>query len=284
VLALIWGSSFILIKKGLVVYSPGEVGALRILTACFFLVPVSIPKVRKLKFKDLRLLFIIGLVGSFAPAFLFAIAQTKIDSGITGVLNGLTPVFVLIVGALFFSKKITKAAAYGVILAFSGTVVLLLTGSGGSLSSLNYYALFVVAATICYGVNVNVIKYFLKDINAMTITSVSLLFMGPLAGIYLLYGTDFVDKIATVQGGFEAAGYIVLLGVMGTAIALVLFNYLVKITSPLYASFVTFLIPIVALTWGVFDGEIVLAGQIAGIAAIFLGVFVNNRGKKSSSV
>lgn len=282
-IALIWGSSFILIKKGLAVYGPGEVGALRILSACLFLVPLSIPKIRKLKFQEMKLLFIIGLVGSFIPAFLFAVAQTQLDSGITGALNGLTPVFVLIMGGLFFKQKITRAAAIGVIIAFAGTITLIIAGSDTGISSVNYFALFVVLATICYGINVNVIKYYLKDISALVITSVSLLFMGPLAGLYLLYGTDFVDKIATVEGGLQAAGYISLLGVMGTAIALILFNYLVKITNPIFASFVTYLIPIVALSWGVWDGENLVVGQIGGIALVFLGVYITNK-KKTKAI
>jgi drug/metabolite transporter (DMT)-like permease len=283
-IGLIWGSSFILIKKGLVIYSPGEVGALRILAASLFLVPLSIPKIRKLKFKQLKLLFIIGLVGSFIPAFLFAIAQTQLDSGITGAINGLTPVFVLVMGALFFGQKISKGAAIGVFIAFAGTITLIIAGSGTGISSLNYYALFVVLATICYGVNVNVIKYYLKDISALVITSVSLLFMGPLAGLYLLYGTDFINKLATGKEGFEAAGYIVLLGVMGTAIALFLFNQLVKITSPLFASSVTYLIPIVALSWGVWDGEILVLGQIGGIALVLLGVYITNKKKVKTNL
>ncbi len=277
VLALIWGTSFILIKKGLVVYSPGEVGAIRILAASLFLVPISIPKLRKLTARQMKLLFVIGMVGSFIPAFLFAIAQTRLDSGITGVLNGLTPVFVLIMGAMFFAQKITRAAGIGVTLAFGGTALLMLAGSGGRLSGLNYYALFVVLATMCYGVNVNVIKYYLKEINALVITSVSLLFMGPLAGAYLLYGTDFANKLATAPGGFKAAGYVVLLGVMSTAVALIMFNKLVKIKTPLFASFVTYLIPIVALGWGIYDGETLVAGQVAGIVAVLIGVFISNR-------
>ena len=283
-IGLIWGSSFILIKKGLVIYSPGEVGALRILAASLFLVPLSIPKIRKLNFKQLKLLFIIGLVGSFIPAFLFAIAQTQLDSGITGAINGLTPVFVLVMGAMFFGQKISKGAAVGVFIAFAGTITLIVAGSGTGISTLNYYALFVVLATICYGVNVNVIKYYLKDISALVITSVSLLFMGPLAGLYILYGTNFIDKLANGKAGFEAAGYIALLGVMGTAIALFLFNHLVKITNPIFASSVTYLIPIIALSWGVWDGETLVMGQIGGIALVLLGVYITNKKKAKTNL
>ncbi|KOF03916.1 permease [Roseivirga seohaensis subsp. aquiponti] len=281
-LALIWGSSFILIKRGLAVFNAGEVGALRILAACLFLIPISIPKVGKLSFKHLKLLFVIGLVGSFIPAFLFAIGQTQLPSGVTGVLNALTPIFVLIMGVLFFKQEITKRKTFGLITAFVGTIVLLAAGSIGGLRGINFYALFIVLATICYGINLNVIKYYLVDLKPLVITSVSLLFMGPLAGIYLLTFTDFSVTLATEEGALEAFGYISLLGVMGTAIALILFNKLVQITNPLFTSTVTYLIPIVALIWGFWDGEDLGLGQVIGMLAIFVGVYITNR-KKSIS-
>ncbi|KYG83275.1 DMT family transporter [Roseivirga echinicomitans] len=281
-LALIWGSSFILIKRGLSVFNAGEVGALRILAACLFLIPISIPKVGKLSFKHLKLLFIIGLVGSFIPAFLFAIGQTQLPSGVTGVLNALTPIFVLIMGVLFFKQEITKRKTFGLITAFVGTVVLLAAGSVGGLRGINFYALFIVLATICYGINLNVIKYYLADLKPLVITSVSLLFMGPLAGIYLLTFTDFSVTLATEEGALEAFGYISLLGVMGTAIALILFNKLVQITNPLFTSTVTYLIPIVALVWGFWDGEDLGLGQVIGMLAIFVGVYITNKKKAIS--
>lgn len=282
VLSLIWGSSFILIKKGLEVFSAGEVGAIRILAACMFLVPVSITKVSKLSFRHIKLLFIIGLVGSFIPAFLFAIGQTQLPSGVTGVLNGLTPLFVLIMGVLFFKQPITRQKTFGLIIAFVGTVVLLSAGSEGGLRGINYYAIFIVLATICYGVNLNVIKYYLADLKPLVITSVSILFMGPLAGIYLLSFTDFSVTLATVPGALKAFGFVSLLGVMGTAIALVLFNKLVQITNPLFTSTVTYLIPIVALIWGFLDGEMIVIGQLLGMVAIFGGVYVTNRKRANS--
>ncbi|WP_339693959.1 DMT family transporter [uncultured Roseivirga sp.] len=282
-LALIWGSSFILIKRGLAVFNAGEVGALRILAACMFLIPISIPKVRKLSFKHLKLLFIIGLVGSFIPAFLFAIGQTQLPSGVTGVLNALTPIFVLIMGVLFFKQEITRRKTFGLIIAFVGTAILLAAGSDGGLRGINFYALFIVLATICYGINLNVIKYYLADLKPLVITSVSLLFMGPLAGIYLLTLTDFSVTLATKEGALEAFGYVSLLGVMGTAIALILFNKLVQITNPLFTSTVTYLIPIVALIWGFWDNEALGLGQVIGMLAIFAGVYVTNKKKKAIS-
>jgi len=281
ILALVWGSSFILIKRGLEVFSAGEVGAIRILAACLFLVPVSIPKLRKLSAKHIKLLFLIGLVGTFIPAFLFAYGQTRLDSGITGVLNGLTPIFTLIIGGLFFSQKFTKGNYIGIALAFIGTTVLLMAGSDGSLGAVNFYAFFIVLATICYGTNLNVIKQYLADLNAVVITSVSVLLVGPFAGIYLLTVTDFDQKLVEVDGALAAFGYVCLLGIMGTALALMIFNKLVQITTPIFSSTVTYLIPIVALAWGIWDGETLNNGQLIGIATILLGVFITNRKKKT---
>ena len=283
ILSLVWGTSFILIKRGLEVYDAGEVGAIRILAACLFLVPVSIPRVRKLTSKQVKLLFLIGMVGTFGPAFFFAIGQTRLDSGITGVLNGLTPIFTLVIGALFFKQKFNKANYLGIVLAFIGTVVLLTAGSGGQFSEFNFYAFFVVLATACYGTNLNVIKYYLADLSPLVITSVSILLVGPLAGLYLVFGTDFSVTLATQPGAVKALGYVSLLGIMSTSLALILFNKLVQLTTPIFSSTVTYLIPIVALTWGVLDGEVVLIGHIIGVLAILLGVFINNRRKAKAA-
>jgi len=284
VLALVWGTSFILIKRGLEVYSAGEVGALRILAACIFMLPLSLPKLKKLSSKNLKMLLGIGMLGSFFPAFLFALGQTRLDSGVTGVMNGLTPIFVLLMGATIFKQKFEKSKYIGVALAFIGTAILLTAGSNESgLSGFNYYAIFIVIATMCYGANLNIIKYYLAGLNAIVITSVSILLVGPFALAYLLLGTEFTQKISAAPGAFEALGYITLLGVMSTGFALILFNRLVQITTPIFSSMVTYLIPIVALTWGILDGEVLVAGQIAGIAAILVGVFITNRKKSPNS-
>lgn len=283
ILSIVWGSSFILIKKALDVFDAGEVGAIRILAACLFMVPLSVPQLRKLSKRHLKLLFLIGLVGSFIPAFLFALGQTKLDSGLTGVLNGLTPIFTLIIGGVFFSQKFSKANYVGISMAFIGTAILLTAGSGGQLGSINFYAFFIVLATICYGTNLNVIKNYLADLNPVVITSVSILLVGPFAGIYLLVATDFDQKLAHVEGAFTALGYLCLLGIMGTSLALILFNRLVQMTTPIFSSTVTYLIPIVALAWGIWDGEELILGQIIGITTILAGVLITNKKKKAAN-
>lgn len=277
VLALIWGSSFILIKRGLEVFSAGEVGALRILAAGIVLMPFSLFKLKNLTSTQWKLLFFVGMVGSFIPAFLFATAQTQIDSSIAGILNALTPLFVMLIGVIFFSQKITKFVAIGLAIGFLGTVFLVMAGSGAELSQLNFYALFIVVATICYGANVNLIKFKIHDIDALSITAISLLIVTPVAATYLFGATQFVVKMQHADGAYAAFGYISLLGVMGTALALILFNYLVKITTTIFTSSVTYIIPIVAVIWGLLDGEILLIGHLIGMFAIIIGVYLANR-------
>jgi len=277
VLALIWGSSFILIKKGLQVYDPGEVAGIRILAASFFLLPWAVTNINKVNKGNLKYLFFIGMAGSFIPAFLFAKAQTKIDSSLAGVLNALTPFFVLMIGAIYFGQLIYRRQSIGLTIGFIGTVVLVMAGSGGLVENINLYVLFVVLATIFYGINVNIIKFKLVGLRALTITSISLLIVLPFAAIYLFGFTDFMYKLINVEGALFSLGLVVLLGVMGTAIALVLFNKLVQITTTIFTSSVTYLIPLVAVLWGFLDGEILLFAHYSGMVIIFVGVFITNR-------
>lgn len=279
ILSVIWGSSFILIKWALQSLSPLQVGAVRILAASVFLSPLAILKLKKLTRKSVGLLLLIGVVGSLGPAFLFAVAQTQLPSSLTGVLNALTPLFVIIMGALFFGKKILPATVLGIVVGFVGTSILILGGSADGIGAVNAYALLVVMATIMYGVNLNTIKYYLSEIDALTITSVSLLMVGPLAA-GVLFSTDFVVRVSGNPEAIEGLIYVSLLGVVGTAIALILFNYMVKITDPVFASSVTYLIPIVAIVWGVLDGERLFPIHFVGIALTLLGVWLANRVKK----
>ena len=196
-LALIWGSSFILIKRGLVVFSPGEVGAIRVIAAALFLSPIALSKLKTLDKKHFKLLFFVGMVGSFLPAFLFAKAQTQIDSAIAGVLNALTPLFVMIIGVVVFKQSLFRNVVIGIFIGLLGTIMLVLAGSDGSIGSLNFYALYIVVATLCYGINVNLIKYKISDLKAMTITSVSMILTAPIALVYLFSVTDFVNKMGS---------------------------------------------------------------------------------------
>ncbi|MGB3780627.1 MAG: DMT family transporter [Tunicatimonas sp.] len=275
-LGLVWGSSFILIKQGLTAFSAAEVGALRIASASVFLVPVALPALRTLSRRHLKLLAFIGLFGSLGPAFLFAFAQTQLSSSVTGILNAVTPLNVLLLGAAFFGRRITRPELVGLGAGLVGTVILMLAGSSGSLGGINYYALLIIAATICYGFNTNIIKNYLGDLKPTVITAVSLLLAGPPAVIYLFGASDFIEKVVSGTVGWPLTA-IVLLGVLGTALALIMFNKLVQIRTAVFASSVTYLVPMVAIGWGVLDGESLSVWHLVGMGAILGGVYVANR-------
>jgi drug/metabolite transporter (DMT)-like permease len=277
VLTLIWGTSFILIKQGLKVFAPDEVGALRVTSAGLFLLLPALIRIKELTKENYWKLFLSGMMGIFIPAFLFATAQTRMDSSVAGMLNTLTPIFTLSIGAIIFRQKFKSLAVVGILLGFVGAIVLMFARSGGTLGAINVFAILIVIACIFYACNLNFIKYKITDLNALTITSISVLLISPLAIIYLLGFTEFATKLQTVEGAWKACGFIVLLGIMSTAIATFLFNRLVKISTPLFASSVTYLMPIVAVGWGLFDGELLGLGHFIGMAAVIVGVYLANR-------
>lgn len=276
-LSLIWGTSFILIKQGLKVFSPDMLGALRVTAAAIFLLPLALPRLKELKPGDHFKLLLSGLMGIFIPAFLFAFAQTKLNSSLAGILNTLSPLWTMIIGAMFFTQRFRGYAIIGIIISFFGAVLLALSRSGGTITGFNVYALLIVAACALYGANLNWVKFKIHDLGSITITSVSLLFIGPLAALYLFFATDFTVVLTTNPGAWKAFGFIVLLALMSTAIAGLLFNKLLRISSPLYTSSVTYIMPIVAVVWGVIDGEQLLLGHFIGMAAILGGVYLANK-------
>lgn len=277
VLSLIWGTSFILIKLGLKTFAPDEVGALRVTAAALFLLPLAIPRLKELKPGDSYKLLLSGLMGIFFPAFLFAWAQTHLNSSLAGILNTLSPLWTMIIGALFYSQRFRGFAIIGIVISFLGTIMLALSRSGGAITGFNSYALLIVVACALYGANLNWIKFKIAGLGSLTITSVSILFIGPLGAAYLFFFTDFTTKLTTQPGAWTAFGYIVFLALMSTAVANMLFVKLLRISSPLFASSVTYIMPIVAVMWGVIDHEKLLPGHFIGMAAILGGVYLANK-------
>jgi drug/metabolite transporter (DMT)-like permease len=275
-LTLVWGSSFILIKKGLGVFTATQVSALRILSAAVFMTPFAISRIRKTEKKHFLLIFLSGFIGSLIPAYLFALAQTRLDSAITGIINAMTPVFVVLIGAMFYKQKINRIMIAGLLLAFSGTAMLMFYAAEGQ-RVINYFALLVVAATVMYGLNVNILKFNLSKLNAVAISSISLSFMGPVAAVQLFVFTDFVHRMQSGESALLALGYLSLLGIVGTGLALILFNKLIKIATPLFASSVTYLIPVVAVCWGIVDGEQLTIRHFVSMLIIAVGVYLTNK-------
>jgi len=277
-LALIWGSSFLLIKKGLLAFSPDQVAAIRIASAGFVLLPFIWRRFHSITLRHWPKLICVGLVGSFIPAFLFAFAQTEITSGVTGVLNTFTPLATLILGTLLFRQPAKLQQWLGVVIGLFGTLLLITASASGALE-FNQYALLVVAATICYGLNLNLIKYHIADLRPLTITGVSLFLVAPPALVYIFVGTPISETMAHPQAWYSLTA-ILILGIIGTAAALVIFNTLVQMTDTVFTSSVTYLIPIVAVILGIIDGEPFFLQQAVGFGGILLGVWFANRKQK----
>lgn len=270
VLSLIWGTSYILMKKGLESFSSLQIGSLRILITFLCLLPVATHNFHKLNRKNIVSILIIGFFGSGIPAFLFPLAQTKISSTLAGMLNSLSPVFTLVIGIFFYNRKPIKSQIIGVILGLVGAIGLLYSGS----FSFNYYGLLVILATILYGISSNEVSK-VEGINGLQITALAFMVISPIAIIYLLF-SDF-SQVTSTGHWLRNLGCIILLAVMGSAVALALFYLLIRDTSPVFGSMVTYFIPIISTLWGLADNEVLTPSMFASIAVILAGVYIINR-------
>ena len=272
--SFIWGSSFILMKKGLTAFSPLQVASLRIFIASIIFIPLAVIHLRQLKIKNWYYIVIIGFIGTGIPPFLFTKAQTIINSATTGVLNSLTPLFALIIGIFFFHIKTGAYKILGVLLGMFGVCVLLFLRSQGNIS-ISIYGLLVVLATIFYATSSTMVKVFFQQMKPLHITSFIFLFIGPPAGIYLLF-SDLPSSFQN-EGSVTAFSYIVILAVINTALATFLFNKLIQTSSAIFAQSVTYLIPAVAIFWGILDGEKLDLFDLLGLVLILLGVILINK-------
>lgn len=283
-LVLTWGSSFILIKQGLEGFSGDSrvVGALRIVITFLVLLPFALRRLSRVKRKHWGVLVIVGIISNAAPAFLFAHAQTGIDSNMAGILNSLTPMFTLLIGLWFFHIKPKWFNIAGVFAGLAGAIGLIhYSGDGGFAFNFSY-AIYVLIATICYAASVNIIKTYLADLDAVSITVFSFLIIGVPVCIFLIFFTGFLDYLSAGKEAWEGLAYISILAIAGTAIALIFFNMLIKMTSALFAASVTYMIPVVAIIWGIIDGEIFEWNYLIWIILILGGVYlVNAKGLKS---
>jgi len=270
ILSLIWGTSYILMKKGLESFSPLQVGALRVVITFVCLLPIAIRNIQYLNKTNILSITIIGLFGSVIPAFLFPLAETKISSSLAGMLNSLSPVFTLVFGISFYKRKAIKAQITGVLLGLIGATGLLYTGS----FTFNIFGLLVVLATILSGVSSNEVSK-VKKLNGIKITALSFLVTSPLAIIYLLF-SDFSSPVHT-ENWVRNLCFIGILAVLGSATALIIYYLLIRDTSPVFASSVTYFIPIIATLWGIADNEHFTSSMIISIVFIFAGVYIINR-------
>lgn len=277
ILSLIWGSSFILIKKSLIGLTAYQLGALRTIISGSILLAFGFNTLKTVPKSKWKWLLISGLLGSFIPSFFFAIAETEIDSAVASILNSLVPLNTILLGFTIFKIASTKRQVLGVIVGFIGTAILILKGSELNPSQNYLYAGFVIASTLMYAANVNIIKRYLQDVKPLTIAAGNYVFI-VIPALIILFFTDFFSS-STFHNPLlpEALLYILILSVFGTALAKVLFFKLVQISTPVFASSVTYIMPIVALIWGVLDGE--GFSFIQGLASILVlvGVYLAHK-------
>ncbi len=273
-LALIWGSSFILMKRGLESFSYGQIGFIRIATAWLFTVIIVFSRFKKFEKKYLWALIAVGFFGNGIPYVLFPLAVTKLDSSLVGILNSLVPLFTLVIGLVWFKIRVSWIGALGIAAGLVGAIWLLVPDLQIDFNRLSY-GIYPIIATLCYAIGINVINTKLQGLDALSITLLSLSSVGPLAIAYLST-TDFIDIMQNDPIAWRSLGYISLLGIVGSSLAVMIFNILIKGTSSLFAASVTYAIPLVALLWGVWDGEAIGLEHLGGMLCILAGVYLVN--------
>jgi len=273
VLALVWGSSFILIKRGLVGLTPFQLGSLRIVFAALFLLLIGFRSIKEIQLRHWKYLALTALFGTFLPVYLFSVAQTQMSSSVSAILNSLTPLNTLILGILLFKIDFQKRQIYGVAIGLIGSALLILNGAANHPEQDYSYAVLLIIASICYALNVNFIKLYLSDLKPLSITTGNFVVL-LIPGLIVLYFSDFFEAVQ-LEETQNVLGYIVLLGIVGTALANILFFKLIKISSPVFASSVTYLIPVVAFFWGLVDNESLTSIQFLGAAIILIGIYLS---------
>ena len=273
VLSLIWGSSFILIKKGLIGLTPIQLGSLRILFAGIFLLAIGFKSISKISLQQWKFIAITAFFGTFIPAYLFAIAQTEIDSSVSSILNSLTPLNTLVLGSIAFGLQFKRNQIFGVIIGLFGSALLILNGAMNHPEQNYYYALLIIIASLCYATNVNLIKKHLSGMAPLSITTGNFLVL-LLPATLILYFTDFLEVVTIAQVQHSML-FIVVLGVIGTGIANIIFFKLIQLSSPVFATSVTYLIPIVAFFWGLLDNEMLTPIQFLGAFIVLIGVYLS---------
>ncbi|HWK58810.1 MAG TPA: DMT family transporter [Parapedobacter sp.] len=275
ILTLTWGSSFILIKQGLVVYTPTEVGALRLCVAGLALVFFGVRSFRHIPKKLMPWVVAGGGMGNFIPMFLFPLAQERVSSSMAGILDSLVPMFILLFGFLFFGIKSRMGQVVGAVIGFVGAAMLMGVDADGGKSDV-FHSLLIILATAFYGMNGLIINRYLSGIPSFKLSAaVFTIWFGP--SLIILGFTGFFSTFTGTAAQWQGLGYVTILGLVGTALAMILFYKLLQLTSALFASMVTYLIPIVAVMWGVLDGERLGWSHALGGTLILMGVYLIQR-------
>lgn len=276
ILSLIWGSSFILIHEGLLVFSSTQLAAYRISIAGILFLPFGILSILKVEKKDIKWFALSGLMGNFIPAFCFAYAQTYLQSSTAGALNALTPFFTLLAGIFIFSKTFNKYKILGIVIGLIGALCIILSKPNGGIETHLEYGIIIIFSTLLYGINVNVIETKLSNYKPMYIASIplSLIFIPAILCLILF---QFPFNSFLTPNFLRGTLAISVLGIFGTAVSLALFNRLIQITNGLFASTVTYMMPVVSTLWGIYYNELIGLIQIISLCLILLGVLLVRR-------
>ena len=278
-LSVIWGSSFILIKKSLEHFNPYEVGAVRVLISGLVLMPYAVSKIKQFPRKHLKWLIIAAVSGNFIPMFLFPIAETQITSSIAGIINSMMPIFVIIVGSLVWKFSTTRKQLLGVLVSFSGACILAL-GGGGSGELKIIPILLLLLATLMYAISTTTVKSRLHEVPATIMSAFVFSFVLLFPSLVVLVLSGFFRDFEMNQGTLQGLGFVAMLSVFGTGLAMMMNYKLLSISTPLFASTVTLLMPIVAIIWGILDGEKLTAVQTIGAIIILAGlIFLRSKPK-----
>lgn len=275
-LGCVWGSSFILMQLGLQGVNSIQLGSLRILFAALFLMIVGFKQIAKIPLYKWKYIALTSVFGTFVPAYLFAIALSKIDGSVSAILNSLTPLNTLLVGLFFFGLDVQRRQIFGVIIGFIGCVLLVLFGDGENTTENYYYAILIVITSIFYGINVNLIKKYLSDLKPLAISTGNFVVMF-VPALLVLYFSGFFD-IVHQEKVQTSLGFIVVLGIVGTGFSNILFFKLIQLSSPVFASSVTYIIPVVAIMLGyLFMNETLSIVQVIGALVVLVGVYFSSR-------
>jgi drug/metabolite transporter (DMT)-like permease len=277
ILSIIWGSSFILIKKALIGLNPFQLGGLRTVLTASILLTLGYKSLKTIKKHEWKWIALSGFLGSFIPAFLFAVAETEIDSGVTSVLNSLVPLNTILMGFAIFKITSTRRQIIGVIIGFIGTAILIFEGSDINPNQNYLYAGFIIVSTFMYAANANIIKRHLQDVKPLPIAAGNYVFISIPALLVLIFSDFFTVETFKQDMLWHSIAYVAVLSVFGTAMAKILFNRLIQMSSPVFATSVTYLMPLVALSWGLIDGETFSMTQGIATLIILTGVYIANR-------
>lgn len=273
ILSIVWGSSFILIKKALIAFDPIELACMRIAISSLAFMPFIIYYRTKIPWHRWKLFLAVGLTGSGIPAFMYFIAQTNINSMVSGLLNSLTPIWTLIMGLAIFKNAFDKQKLIGVLIGFLGAALLMIFGKSQGSNSNLWYGLFVVFGTICYGMSGNLVKHYLQNVDSIIISATSFFFIGLPAFAYLIFTGTFTS-MAYTQDEIHSLLALLVLALVGTVLASIIFYKLIQDTNAIFGSSVAYLMPLVAIFWGFLDGEGLGIIVIISMALILTGVYL----------